>query len=370
MAYVDWFFSIISFLTIGINVPNIPKKSKSFKNKIHDIADTSELWLETQRLSSNILKSLHPKETLKSTKKEIIDKAKLRYKKINKSIHTAHFMKTRDKFVFVFTLVCLASACYILGKYPCYFYIYYMVAVFVLIPMRFVSYRIQKYHYFLLDFCYYGNVICVAFLYFYPTNAVAFNISAAFALGPLLVAVPLFTNSFVPHSIDKITSLVIHLLPALAIWSIKSSECPAFTESMILLPFGEFYFYSASTYLAWILVYYFIMFRLAYERWQRKGNLTLYKWVMEDTTTLTYAYCGLLGERFRPLMFMSQHALSSLILIVVAYVQLVHIWVFTCSIIIITCWSFWNGAGYYIDLFASRYEKDIQKIEEIYQKLG
>ena len=218
MAFIDDFVGIISFLTVGVNIPQLengqksPKKSKSSSPLI----DTSEICLETQKLSSKIFRSLNP-EAIKEKKERILNKLRQRYTKINKKIHTAGFIRLRDKIMFMATMINLIFLSYLLGRHPCYFSYYYIVSVIILVPMRFVNYRIQKYHYFLLDFCYYANLLAVVYLYFYPSSQIFYNISFAFACGPLLIAVPLFTNSFVPHSIDRITSLVIHLLPALTL---------------------------------------------------------------------------------------------------------------------------------------------------------
>lgn len=326
------------------------------------------MLFQTQRLSSTILRSLNP-SSLKEKKQKILNKVKNRYQKINKKIHTSNFMKRRDKMVFLGTILHFMFGSYLLGYSPCSFPYYYIICAIILVPARFINYRIQKYHYFLLDFCYYANILQVIYLYFYSSSQLLFNISFAFACGPLLISIPLFSNSFVPHSVDKMTSLVIHLLPAITLWAIKSADCPVFLESMKPLNFQDFYLYSVGMYLIWIVPYYLVMFWLLYERWQRKQNITLYKWVMENKTTLTYKYCGLLGEKYRPAMFMSQHALSSVALILFAYVQIQYYWVLCGFVGLISCWSIWNGASYYIDLFARRYEKDLERIEKFYKEL-
>lgn len=361
MPLIDTVVGVISFLMIGVRLPKLPKESKSSSS----MKDTREFFLETQRLSSSLLLALNP-SALKEKRELILTKIKQRYTKLNKNIHTANFIKRRDKMVFMTTIINILFASYLLGSYPCYFYYYYILCVSILIPLRFISYRLQKYHYFLLDFCYFANFITVVYLYFYPTSQLLYNVSFAFNTGPLLIAVPLFTNSFVPHSVDKMTSLVIHLLPSMALWALKTSQCSDHINDMKAYGFLDFYMYSALFYLFWVIPYYLILFCLAEKRVARKQNMTLYSYAMENGA-LTKKYCGMFGEKFRPLMFISQHALSSMILMLFAYVQICFYWVFTVFIMVISCWSIWNGAGYYIDLFARRYEKDLQRIEEIYQ---
>lgn len=369
MAENDTLSRFIAYIMVGIQSPK--KKYLQYRKKKEnpeEITDTSDLCLETQRLNSGLLKILKVKKSLKEKKELIMSKVKTRYSRLNKTVHQAEFMKTRDKFVFMITCMNVGLGSFILGKFPCCFYYYYITCALSLIPTRFINYRMRNYHYFMLDFCYYANLTMVSFFLFYPDNELLYNISTAFAFGPLLIAVPLFTNSFVPHSIDKMTSLVIHILPGLAIWDLQSNQCSGFNTN--LYPLTDFYLYASGSYFLWLFIYYLIIFCLTYERCIRKGNLTLYQWAMEDQTTLTYSYTGLLGERFRPLMFLSQHAISNLVLFCIAYMLVYNYWLLTLSMFSIICWSVWNGATYYIDLFSRRYEKDLLKIEEIYSNLA
>lgn len=369
MAEIDIVSRLISYLMVSIQAPRKKYQQIVKKNKNpDDINDTSDLCLETQRLNSGLLKILKVKKSLKDKKEQIMAKVKARYKRLNKTVHQSKFMKTRDKLVFMFTCMNVGIGSFLLGKFPCCFYYYYVLCASTLIPTRFVNYRMQNYHYFMLDFCYYANLTIMSFFLFYPESELLFNISSAFAFGPLLIAVPLFTNSFVPHSVDKITSLVIHVLPGLALWDLQSNQCTGFTTKIYQLT--DFYLYASYSYFIWFFMYYFIIFCLTYERCIRKGNLTLYQWAMEDHTTLTYSYTGLLGERFRPFMFLSQHAISNLVLFCIAYILLLNYYLLTLSIFLTLCWSAWNGATYYIELFSRRYEKDLLKIEEIYSNLA
>lgn len=367
MAFFDTVLSLITYLTVGLQGPR--RKSQKYSKKKEsgpEINDTSDLWLETQRVSSGLLKILKL-HSLKDKKQQIVQKVKTRYSKVNKVVHQAEFMKYRDKLVFMSTCMNVGFGSFLLGRYPCYFYYYYMLYALTLIPLRFVNYRLQNWHYFMLDFCYYANFTTISYLYLYPQNELLFNIASAFSFGPLLIAVPLFTNSFVPHSIDKITSLVIHILPGLALWGLQTGECPGFNMKVYALT--DFYLYASASYFVWLFVYYLIIFGLTYERCLRKGNLTMYQYAMEDHSTLTYKYCGLLGERFRPFMFLSQHALSNLVLFCIAFVLILNYWVLTAAMVFVISWSAWNGATYYIDLFARRYEKDIMKIQELYSNI-
>jgi len=79
----------------------------------------------------------------------------------------------------------------------------------------------------LFDFCYFTNMLVLVYIWT-PSWAVGgywrgglFVGVFSFSLGPLLSAIILWKNSMVPHSNDKMTSIFIHVSPAMAVWCIR-----------------------------------------------------------------------------------------------------------------------------------------------------
>lgn len=107
-----------------------------------------------------------------------------------------------------------------LGAWPYTMHWYYTFKMSVLIVLRAMWYRWHGWHYFLLDLCYFSNLILLVYIWFLPNLEVLFE--AAFGLsGVLMVSVVLFRNSFVPHSLDRITSFNVHLAPALQLFVLR-----------------------------------------------------------------------------------------------------------------------------------------------------
>ncbi|WMV30125.1 hypothetical protein MTR67_023510, partial [Solanum verrucosum] len=103
--------------------------------------------------------------------------------------------------------------CFILGARPqdiryvyCFFYLTF-------VPLRWIYYRFKKWHYYLLDFCYYANTIFIIMLLGFPTNERFFMVCFSFAEGPLAWALIVWRCSLVFSSVDKTVSVFIHLLP-------------------------------------------------------------------------------------------------------------------------------------------------------------
>jgi len=114
---------------------------------------------------------------------------------------------------------------------------------------RYSTYKAIKNHFFMLDFCYFVQVSAVLqSLMCWVGSDSGFCSSwfkANFVLshGPLAVAILAWQNSIVFHSLDKMTSFYIHIMPALTCylqrWDVIPGSIPAeglslsFTEAII-----------------------------------------------------------------------------------------------------------------------------------------
>ncbi|CAK0822037.1 unnamed protein product, partial [Prorocentrum cordatum] len=106
------------------------------------------------------------------------------------------------------------------GASPWTLHWYYSVKLSALIVARAMWYSWHGLHYFMFDLCYFSNLFLLVYIWFLPNLEVLFE--AAFGLsGVLLISVVLFRNSFVPHSMDRITSFNVHLGPALQLFVLR-----------------------------------------------------------------------------------------------------------------------------------------------------
>jgi hypothetical protein len=74
-------------------------------------------------------------------------------------LSTAKFVRLRDKVAFFVSLNWLIFAFYILGAAPDYFHVFYTIFFWFLVGCRYVMYKAKNWHYYLLEFCYYGNFV-------------------------------------------------------------------------------------------------------------------------------------------------------------------------------------------------------------------
>ncbi|XP_071689355.1 LOW QUALITY PROTEIN: glycerophosphocholine acyltransferase 1-like [Rutidosis leptorrhynchoides] len=123
--------------------------------------------------------------------------------------------------------------CFILGARPqdIRYVLYYCLIYITFVPLGWIYYGYKKWHYYLLDFCYYANTIFLIMLLFYPNNEKLFMVCFSFAEGPLAWALIVWHCSLVFSSVDKLVSVLIHLLPGVVFFTIRWWD-PAFFEAM------------------------------------------------------------------------------------------------------------------------------------------
>lgn len=276
----------------------------------------------------------------------------------------AEFYRTKDQISFVFNTLRLGLAAYLLGRWPCFYPTFNILSALIFLPIRIAHYSYIRWHYTLIDFCYYANYMVIIHQYFYPESIFLHNVSFAFSFGPILMAVLMLQNAVVPHSFDKIISNYTHIGPALSLIAVRINTCQDY-PILPAFPFWEYMAYSTGCYLLWAVPFYFITFVLAYESNIKNNNVTLYGFLMATRkNTLSHSFCGMLGERFRPLMFMLEHFLFAIGTFPLTYIFISNVYLCISSLVLALSYGIWNGATFYMSYMPKKYEKNLQAIED------
>nr|XP_006815571.1 PREDICTED: uncharacterized protein LOC102805840 [Saccoglossus kowalevskii] len=119
-----------------------------------------------------------------------------------------------EKCVFLISVTSLVLWAYGLFNYHWLLPYYYTVVLPLLVAIRVWIYWTKKWQWFLLDFCYFANAMTMIYIWVIPNHEFMFMLVFALANGPLIWAILIYRNSLVFHSLDKMTSVFIHLLPA------------------------------------------------------------------------------------------------------------------------------------------------------------
>lgn len=102
----------------------------------------------------------------------------------------------------------------------------YVLFIACAVPWRAWDFSKKKGTFFLLDFCYWANAATVLFLVLAPHNQQLEAIVYAMADGPLAGALIVWQSSWVFSSASHSISVLIHLLPGLAVWAHRHFPAP------------------------------------------------------------------------------------------------------------------------------------------------
>ncbi|XP_021750092.1 uncharacterized membrane protein C776.05-like [Chenopodium quinoa] len=261
-------------------------------------------------------------ETREKTKKIISEHAE----------RIAKQAEEHERFINKVTYLCgvlgFGGFCFLLGARPQDVPIVYCLFYVIFVPLRWIYYRYKKWHYYLLDFCYYANTIFLVTLLMYPKNEKLFMVCFSFAEGPLAWAIIVWRCSLVFNSIDKITSVLIHLLPGLVFFTIRwwnpttfAAMHPEGTDRRVSWPYVENQSYLCTwlflvplvAYTLWQVLYFLIVNVLRRQRLTRDPEvMTSYRELSkkaQKANSILWRLSGLLGDQNRMLMYIVYQAL-------------------------------------------------------------
>ncbi|EXB38903.1 hypothetical protein L484_027338 [Morus notabilis] len=212
--------------------------------------------------------------------------------------------------------------CFLLGARPQDIRYVYCLFYVIFVPLRWIYYRFKKWHYYLLDFCYYANTIFLVHLLLYPKNEKLFMVCFSFAEGPLAWALIIWRCSLVFSSLDKLVSVLIHLLPGIVFFTIRwwdpatfAAMHPEGTSHRVSWPYVEdrsylwkwLFIVPLCAYTLWQILYFLIVNVLRRQRLLRDPEvMTSYRELSkkaQKANNLWWRLSGLLGDQNRLLMY-------------------------------------------------------------------
>lgn len=115
---------------------------------------------------------------------------------------------SREKVAFMAGVLNIWVTGYLVGAMPQYFYYWYTVQILYFMPIRWYTYQKRGYHYFLADLCYFVNALLMLSLWVFPQSKRLLISTYCLAYGNNAVAIAMWRNSLVFHSMDKVTRYV------------------------------------------------------------------------------------------------------------------------------------------------------------------
>ena len=126
-------------------------------------------------------------------------------------------VKFVDKVSFTFGVTCIVVTELLALRHPEYFTAFYLVLITGLLANRYLEYVATNDHLFMLDFCYFMNISVLLQTILFPDCLAWYKANYVLCMGVLMMAILVWQNSLVFHSLDKLTSIFIHVFPPLTL---------------------------------------------------------------------------------------------------------------------------------------------------------
>ncbi|THC97993.1 hypothetical protein EYZ11_002495 [Aspergillus tanneri] len=295
------------------------------------------------------------------TADERLDKYRRRMKvgveRLGKQWNANAAVTLREKISFIAGVLNIFISGYIIGAHPEYFYIWFSAQLAYFMPIRFYRYHKKGYHYFLADLCYFVNLLCLLSLWVFPRSTRLFISTFCLVFGNNAVAIAMWRNSMVFHSMDKVVRLK-ERFPA--VYDIKFSDPQSPDHFSLLTMMG----WATIPYVIWQLTYHcFITVRRAEKI--AAGRPTSFTWLRKSYAKTWIGKIVLsLPESLQSPAFMLIQYVYALLTMIPCPLWLWSKWasgIFLTGLFIL---SIHNGATYYIDVFGKRFQKELEELKK------
>eukprot|EP01130_Rhizamoeba_saxonica_P015691 TRINITY_DN7090_c0_g1_i3.p1 TRINITY_DN7090_c0_g1~~TRINITY_DN7090_c0_g1_i3.p1 ORF type:complete len:294 (+),score=14.49 TRINITY_DN7090_c0_g1_i3:409-1290(+) len=248
-------------------------------------------------------------------------------------------------------------------------YIHYFYA-FVLVPLltiRFLMYHKMKYHYFMLDFCYFHQLLQVMAIYFFPYSEKVFYIAFSLGNGPVLFGIVAWHNMLVFHDIDKVTSLFIHIIPSLVSFCYRwfpQEGSPVYGDYTPEL--GFYYIYlPVVVYMFWQASYLIKTEILDKKKLDNDPKMvTSLRWMVKVRPHFLYKMTVRripLLKSFPVLILVGYQLLYTVLCVSIVIFMYKYFWVHVIMLLSVFGFSVFYGANYYFDIFSENYSSRLER---------
>jgi hypothetical protein len=289
----------------------------------------------------------------------------------------------REKISFICGVLNVLISGYLIGGYAEYFHIWFTLQLLYFMPIRFYTYHKRGYHYFLADLCYFVNFLCFLTIWIFPKSKRLFISTYCLAYGNNAVAIAMWRNSMVFHSFDKVTSLFIHIMPCVtlhclvhlvppalqkerypAIWTIKNSPVGSKAHYSLF----AMTLWSTIPYAVWQLSYHFFITVRRREK-IAAGRPTSFTWLRRSYSKAWIGKFVLsLPEALQEPAFMLIQYSYALLTMLPCPIWFWYRYASATFLMVVFCWSVYNGATYYIDVFGKRFQNELEAMKREVQK--
>jgi len=272
----------------------------------------------------------------------------------------------QEQIVFLFSVANMAAVIFFVAGYQTVLPWYYTIKFPLLVGARFFYYRARSWHWFLFDFCYFANAFLIVFLWAVYDQPDIFIIIFALVNGPVLWAIVVFGNSLVFHSVDKTTSLFIHMEPVLVCfvlrWFPTADKFVICDETSCSSNFMYTLLYPTCFFAGHQLLYFFVI-QGCLKRYivSDPNALTSYRYLFRKRSGPLYRAISIFGPKLRVIMFgfwYTVFAAVSMLPTILYY----HYWPLHTAVVLFACaFAVWNGSSFYTEMLRMQRHKEPDK---------
>lgn len=354
------------------------------KLSVFDLLDSKALATQiskgSKKLSSTVRKNVadikdKARNTGQRLKKDAdIDRLKEQFAsqllRLDRRMSTQNVVTAREKFTFSAGALNILYAGLIIGAYPQLFHVLYTAELAVLWPIRVYTYRKQGFQYYLVDLCYFVNLMTILYIWVFPNSVRLYMSCFALCYGTLCWAVITWRNSLVLHSVDKTTSTFIHVLPPCVFHVIchvldddfKSKRFPA-AVALAKWDIAAGLMYASLAYAVWQSLYHYFITVKRKEK-IKAGRVTSFEYLRKAYAKHPLGiFVNSLPEPYPVVAFtliQYGYQMCTMILVPIWYSSAIMSTVFLTFIFGSAAY---NGGSYYIEVFGKRFQKELQKLE-------
>jgi len=280
-------------------------------------------------------------------------------------------VKQGDKLSFLLGVLILVLGQYLVLRYPTIIPSFYTAVLVGLVANRYLQFTAEKCQLFMLDFCYFMNLSTIIQILFFPDSLLWFKANYVLCMGCLMNAMVVWQNSLIFHSIDKLTSLLLHALAPFTLHLIRWGIIPLPISNEEELSLTELTIIPFMMYLTWQLLYLFIIEVVLAEKISKDQELDFsLRHLASDTNNgmhqLVTTIMRNIGVMEEQEVFNAETVKTKIIFIIAQLVYTVISIIpvpllfnsYYCSVVYISLiygWTVWRGSNFYYDDFLDRY---------------
>ncbi|KAI9818350.1 MAG: hypothetical protein M1826_001412 [Phylliscum demangeonii] len=316
-----------------------------------------------------------PEEQLEKYRKRMRESVE----RLGRKWNDTKIVTTREKVSFIAGVLNIFISGYLIGAYPQYVHVWYTLQMLYFMPIRGVSYHQRGYHYFLADLCYFVNVLLMLSVWVFPRSKRLFISTYCLAYGNNAVAIAMWRNSLVFHSLDKTTSLFIHIMPPVvlhcivhlipretqqqrfpAVNAIKTSRAHDTAHYGLL----EMMLWATLPYAVWQLSYH-VLITVRRKEKIAAGRPTSFTWLRRSYSKKWIGQAVLaLPVPLQEWAFMLIQYCYALLTMVPCPLWFWNRWLSASFLLAVFSWSIYNGATFYIDVFGKRFQNELEQLKK------